>query len=119
MVIVAVLYAWNRDILSQPSARDVVGILSDCFFLPGALLSGIAGLSWIASKGTFDILSYGTSYMIGHFLPGDNVFRTRQTFYDYKRQKDEKGRSWLNVGLWCGLLSIFLGVLFWIVYTVM
>ena len=89
--------------------------LSDCFLLPGALLSGGAAISWAGTFGTFDMLSYGSRSFFGIFIR-PLAQDLPDHFYDYRKQKDEKGRSWSKETLFVGLISVGISVLALIVY---
>lgn len=107
----AVLYACSHSIWRQESVKEMVRVLSDSFLLPGALLLGIGALSWIGSKGQFDILSYGCSSLFGRFLPFDSVYRRHEKFYDYRVKKNERGRPVRKEYLLVGGVSFALALL--------
>ena len=43
--------------------------LSDACLLPGALFTTVGTLSWVASKGFFDLAGYATFSLFGFFIP--------------------------------------------------
>ncbi len=100
------------------NAKDFIGDMSDCFMLPGVLISGVAGISWAGKFGTFDMISYGTKSFFGIFIPP--LSRDLPThFYDYRKQKEEKGRQWLRHSLQVGLACLALSIILLIVYLIL
>ncbi len=116
-LVLAAAYALLKDLFFQSDAKSVFAILSDAFLLSGTLFAGVGGLSWIASKGVFDIFGYGCSLFFGHYLPFDSVSRRGEKFYDYKVGKEEKGRRWRADFLLVGAGGLVLSGLFLILYA--
>lgn len=101
----------------EHGAYDVVCALANAFTLPGVLLAAVGGLTWCASKGTFDLFSYGVSMTIGRFLPlgKKNVFHSGEKYYDYvERKRGERG-AWLKECLVVGLGFLFVAIVFTVV----
>ena len=75
-------------------AENLLYGLANCFTIPGVLLAGVGAISWAGKFGTFDMLGYGTKSFFGIFIRplADDL---PSNFYDYRKQKDEKGRVWL------------------------
>ncbi len=80
--------------LGEAQARAAA--LSDAFFVPGVLFAGVAGLSFIADDGLFDIFSFS-------FLRMKTIFRIRKkdddgpkSFYEYRMMKHEGKKSSLK-----------------------
>lgn len=99
-------------------AKQVLGSLSNCFVVPGVIFTGIGGLTFIASRGGYD--SFG--YMISNFslhslIPGSHP-KKYKSFYDYKQEKDDKGRKWLPHSLFTGLVNLVFGILLLIFYAI-
>lgn len=107
---IAGMYIGSGDLAALEGTAAVFALLSDGFLMPGVLFAGIGGLSWVASKGLFDIFSFGASDLFGRFLPFNSVFRRGDKFYDYKQEKAEKRRPWkadlLLVGVGCLVCSL-------------
>ena len=114
-VILAFVCAFVKNLFVFTTLKNLFGVLSDCFMLPGVLLAGVGALGWIASLGFFDIMSYGTRSFLGTFIKplAEDLPRT---FYDYRVQKDEKGRKWSKETVIVGLISLAISVLLLIVY---
>jgi hypothetical protein len=97
------------------SIKELFRDLSDCFLLPGVLLAGGAAISWAGTFGTFDMLAYGSRSFFGIFIrPLAQDLPSH--FYDYRKQRDEKGRHWSKETLFVGLISIGISGLMLIVY---
>lgn len=103
-----VLCALSRDWAGAESGAALCGLLSDCFAVPGVVLGGVGGISWIATFGQFDMLAFGTRKFFGHFirplekgLPGN--------FYEYREAKNQKGRTWLKETFFVGLAFLVVG----------
>ncbi len=118
-VLLAIAIAWMRGLFEQTTAQGVLQVLSDSFLVPGAVFMGIAGLTWISTFGMYDIMGFGCSSLFGRFIPFDSVHRRKETYYDYKTKRDERGRVWkadmLVVGGVCFALSILFSVLYSVV----
>ena len=95
-------------------AETIVDGLANCFTIPGLFLMCIAGLSWIASLGTFDIFVYGTGTVIGYVIR-PVAEKLPKTYYDYKAAKDEKGRKWSLESLIVGGAFFAVGMVFVII----
>ena len=114
----AVIMAWARGAFSA-DPKTFFGLLSDGFMVSGLILAGIGGLGYAASKGAYDAFGYAFSRFSLHSL-----FTTRQTyripesFYEYKRGKDENRRPWSPVMLITGLCALALSGLCLIGYAI-
>ena len=105
-----------EDPFTKTEAQEVMMALCNSFTTPGVIFAGIAGLSYIAYLGGYDGIGYAFSNFGLH-----NVFTTRQPkkykdFFEYKQERDEKGRHWLPQYLIVGGASLAIGVILLIVY---
>lgn len=110
------LSVW-RGLFEQTDVAGVFRVLSDSFLIPGALFAGIGGLTWVASYGFFDIMSYGCSAVFGRFIPFDSAYRRKENYYDYRQKKEAKGRTWKKDMVFSGLTFILLSILFSVIYS--
>ena len=86
--------------------------VSDALLLPGVLLTLIGVLSWVASKGFFDLPGFATYSLFGFFIPRfKNDENRSRDLYEYKKKKEEKGRYWLPQVLIPGLVFLAASVL--------
>ena len=107
------LCAVTGGLFSAETTVERVGILCDCFTVPGVFLGGFGALSWIASTGAYDIMSYGVSYLVSMFVR----HRERaESFYDYKMEKAEKRKKWRAHTLIVGLVFFVAGLICLAVY---
>ena len=116
LVALAVAVAWVKGIFGQTEPSQVFRVLSDSFLVPGVVFSGIAGLSWASSKGAYDALRY-TFYNFGlHTIWVTKPKKHFATLYEYKTEKDEKGRRWFPHMLYVGLAGIAVAGIFLVLY---
>ncbi|MBP3577399.1 MAG: DUF3899 domain-containing protein [Lachnospiraceae bacterium] len=116
-LVIALAFMWNDGIFEKESVKEVMGSISNGFFITGGLFAGVGALSFIGSKGTYDTLSYGVSKIgIHHLIPG-MPRKDAESFYDYKVAKDKKGRVWFPNLLFVGLAGILLSVVFVVLYS--
>lgn len=115
ILVIAVLIALQRDLFDAASAKEAAGILSDAFFVPGVLYTGIGILSIAASKGTYDMLAFGSGKVMSRFIPTMDKEKYRD-YYAYRCQKDEKGRTWNPLLLIIGLITCAVAVIAYLGY---
>ena len=104
---------------AEAELREIIGRLSNCFTVPGVLIGGIGGLSYVSYRGGYDGLGYAFSNFGLH-----NIWTTKQpkkykSLYEYREAKDKAGRSWLPSALMVGLGSVAIGLLLTIVYCIL
>ena len=117
LVVAVVLFAFWEGLFRKTEAKDIIGTLSDCFFVPGVLFAGIGGLSWVSSKGGYDAFGYAFSnFALHNFFPTKHP-KKYKSLYDYKQEKDENGRHWLPQLLITGMFSLLVGVILFIIYN--
>ena len=107
-----------REPFSKDGAKAIVGELSNCFFIPGALMSAFGALTYLSSKGAYDSFSYIFTNFALHSLIYRDQPKKYESFYDYKMKKDENGRKWLNHMFIVGLFTLALSVILYIVYAI-
>lgn len=88
----------------------VIGWLSDCFAVPGMLLTGAGVLILIAEGGFFDIFSYSVKKLVsGRDFDGG--------YGEYKCRREKKRLAYSQT-LFVGLSFLFVSVILCIVYAV-
>lgn len=107
----------NGGLFGEHKAENILYALCNCFSLPGVMLSGVAAISWIGTFGTFDMLGYGSRSFFGIFIKPLSKELPR-TFYDYRQQKEEKGRKWLKETLITGLVFLAIGLILMVISLV-
>jgi len=113
--IVAMLFV--RQVFSQTDTKGIMSALSDSFLVPGVVMAGVGGLSKLASLGAYDSIGYLFSRFSLHTFWVTGAKRKKyDSLYEYKQEKDKKGRSWLPYALWTGLCSCGISIIFLIIY---
>ena len=113
VIFVTCMFA-NGGVFGKNNAETLLYGLSNCFTIPGIILTGIAAIGWAGKFGTFDMLSYGMRSFFGIFIkPLSNDMPTN--FYEYRKQKDEDGRKWSPELLLVGLAFLLMGVIFTVI----
>lgn len=115
-LIVFLIGIFSQGLFEKSSAKETVRVLSDSFLFPGVLLGGIGALSWIASEGTFDMLSYGFAFCFSKLIHPHKSF---MGFYEYKMEKSDKREGWLVPELIVGLLCIAVSAIFVVIYMML
>ena len=118
-LIMVALCVTLREPYSKETAKDIVGEISNCFFIPGALLSGFGTLSYLSAKGAYDSFGYIFTNFALHSLIYRDQPKKYESLYDYKVKRDEKGRKWFKHMLVVGLVSLVVSVLVFVVYVIL
>ena len=104
---------FSQGLLEKNTTKEIFGCLSDCFLFPGVLIGGMGALSWIASEGAFDMLSYGFGFAFNKLI---HPLTAYESFYEYKMRKEEGEKVWLKHWLIVGAVCMTLSVLFLVLY---
>ena len=115
---IAVVCFFIEKPYAETELREVIGKVSNCFTIPGVLIGGIGGLSYVSYLGGYDGLSYAFSNFGLHNLWTRKQPKRYKSLYEYKEAKDNAGRKWLPSALMAGLASIAIGILFTIIYCI-
>ncbi len=114
----ALIMAWARGAFSA-DIQGAFGLLSDGFMVSGLILAGIGALGYAASKGAYDAFGYAFSRFSLHSLfTTRQTYRTPESFYEYKQQREEGRRPWSPVMLITGLCALALSGLCLIGYAI-
>ena len=87
----AVAAAFLFDLFHAPTVRDVLRILSDCFFLPAVLFLGIGGLTWTKNGGVWD--GIGFTFKTAANRVKRDYDQERVTFAQYREERATKNTS--------------------------
>ncbi len=82
------LILWGKDFFNQTDAKMIFHILSDAFFVPGVVITGIGLLVFSANEGSFDMLAYGIDAFADFFRKQSR--KKAPTYYDYKVMRADK-----------------------------
>jgi len=113
-LIAAVGLMFSLGIVKASGVNEVMRILSDSFFVPGAVLCGIGLIAVVSKGGFFDIFGYGFISFVAIFKK-DVKKRKYKDYVEYKQAKRESKFSvWflLIVGLAFILVAVIFLVLF-------
>lgn len=97
---------------------DKIRIVSDAFFIVGALMASFGAIFFVSSKGAFDGLAYSIKSLTWFFRIRDDTLRKKkhQSYYEYKEEKAAKPRApflfLVIVGLFFVLISGILVIKF-------
>ena len=110
LAVFTVLVAWARGAFVETDQKELLGQLSDAFFVPG-ILAVCFGLLIVASNGgAFDILSYGVKSLFRLFKK-DPLDRKYGGFYEYRKARQEKKRSFWYLVIVGGVFTLISGAL--------
>ena len=116
LMIIVAMFLYEKP-FDHEGAGEIIGSLSNCFAVPGVVISGFAGLTYIASLGAYDGLTYiFSNFSLHSLIPGHHKDK-KQTLYEYKQAKDEKGRKWQSQAMVIGLCSLGISIILLIVYA--
>lgn len=111
------LIVWRFGLFSVSGGREALRILSDGFFISGALAAGVGAVSWASGKGTFDMLGYGMRAFFSLFTR-DGIKKLPKSYYDYKEEKSAQSRTWLWETLVVGMVFVLVGAALLIAFSV-
>ena len=94
-----------------------VRLVSDCLTISGLMLVCGATIGWIASFGLFDMLFYGTQAALAIIIK-PLAEKLPPSFYEYRKQKDEKGRTWSIECMILGGALFLVGMIFVVISLV-
>ena len=81
-----------QGLFNPPDGTRVPVIICNAFFIIGVLMAGIGILSWVGSKGTYDIFSYAGKVVMVKFKPKEKM----PSYYDYTQEKSKNRKVWLK-----------------------
>lgn len=105
---------------NQTKIQTIMQYLSDSTIIPGIILMIFYGLAWSTNEGTFDGIGYAGRFIGAMFIPNLKMYRGKDGFYEYKKQKSEKRTKQLTKeSLFVGIGFFILGIVFYILYCVL
>ena len=107
--------AYSQGLFESRDFKTTIGILSDCFLIPGVLLAGCGGLSWVASQGAFTTLRYAFASLLAGFRHPTKQF---PSFYEYKQERDASRKPWLSSWFFMGVGFLAAAVICVVIYLV-
>lgn len=110
-VVAGLLIALLRGLGGSQTPGQNAALISDGFFVTGALMGGVGALLAISGKTDFfDMLSYGVKSLGVMFTPFKKP-ENHPRFYEYKMQRKEKRKAPPMFILYAGLALIVLAAL--------
>lgn len=88
-------FMFIEKVFAASGAKDALDRLSNAFFVAGLIYAAAGGFSFVAAMGGFDSFTYIFSNFALHSLIPTKQPKKYKNYYDYKTEKDEKGRHWL------------------------
>lgn len=107
-----------KGMFKQTTAAGWLSIACDAVAIPSVIMLCVGVISWIGKSGTFDMISYGFKSLGVMFTPSKRAFENRQTFYEFKEQKDINGRKWFPEFIIWGAFYIGVSFLVLIAYLI-
>lgn len=99
-LLLALYVAYTKGIFKQTELAVIFHILTDSFFVPAVLITGMGALVFVSNEGAFDGLTFAMKSFFDVFRK--NKKNSFKTYYDYKESKGDRDRSFgfmLLVGL--------------------
>ena len=119
-IIAVVICAFYEELWAQESLKDVIGVLSDMFLIPGMFFAGFGALSYASSEGAYDMLGYIVSnFSLHHIIPGTRPKEKYESFYEYKVAKEQKERVWLSHVFFVGVAGLAISLILVLGYSIM
>ena len=115
--LLAAIAVWAIEgLLQAASARDVLRILSDGFFVAGIMFLAMGGLTWTFNGGVVDGL--GFSFKTGIARMRSDYDTARMTFAEYREERRKKASSPKPM-LLAGLLHTGIALVLFLVYLLL
>ncbi len=113
-ILIAFLVIWSKGFFTQSTAVNIQ-ILSDAFFVAGALMTLFAGLMYVSGEGVLLGARYLLRNALRLFIPmGREKFEKYTDYRDRKlAEAKERNRSYILI---TGLIFLFIGVAFSVIW---
>ncbi len=98
-----------RGGFAQTDPAERWKLVSDAFFIPGALILAIGLLVWVADGGVFDMLKFGLMKAFGVIRSKEKRDAEPRTFYDYRVARQAKEPAPVSHLLIVGIVFVILG----------
>lgn len=102
-----------KGIFSSTTVKETAMILSDSFFLGGALILVVAGLVWASDHGVSDGIGYSFSKLFN--LRKRDYEEKKESYSEYKDRKHARKSSVIEF-LISGLSFVLISILFLFIY---
>jgi len=114
--LIAFLVIWSKGFFTDSAAVNIQ-ILSDAFFVPGILMTLLAGMLYVSSEGALIGIGFVLRNVVLTFIP---MGRARHELYaDYRARKmSEAKQNNDSCILVSGLVFLGLGIIFTVIWYV-
>ncbi len=113
-ILFAFIMAFMKNIFQENDLKSIFHILSDCFFVPGVIISSIGGLIFVSNEGVFDGLVFAVSSFFKMF--GDRKEMKKKTYRQYKEEREKKKTPMVYI-LISGLVLIGISFVMLVIYN--
>lgn len=112
--LIAFLVIWSKGFFTQSAAVNIQ-ILSDAFFVPGILMTLLAGMMYVSGEGALIGISFVLRNVVLAFIP---MGRARHELYaDYRARKLKEAKKHSNrYMLVSGLVFLIIGIIFTVIW---
>lgn len=111
--IVAVLVWVLEDLFHAATPQDTFRILSDGFFVAGAMFLAMGGMTWTKNGGVMDGLGFTFKTVLARIR--SDYETSRMTFAEYREEREKKASSPAPMVL-AGLVHIVLAAVTLLIY---
>ena len=109
-------FVWKKVFSGELEKQDLYRVLSDGFFIVGALYLSFAALQFVSSRGEFDSFRYGLKNFFHIHKPTRHYENSQQTYADYVIEKNETRRFKADIELYVGLALLVTAIVFYLLY---
>ena len=112
--LIAFFVIWSKGFFTDRAAVNIQ-ILSDAFFVPGILMSLLAGMMYVSGEGALIGISFVLRNVVLAFVP---MGRAKHELYaDYRARKLKEAKKHNNrYMLVSGLVFLFIGIVFTVIW---
>lgn len=111
--VVAVLVWVLEDLFHAETSQDTFRILSDGFFVAGAMFLAMGGMTWTKNGGVMDGLGFTFKTVLARIR--SDYETSRMTFAEYREEREKKASSPVPMVL-AGLVHIVLAAVTLLIY---
>ncbi len=104
-------------LFDETEPMSILKLLADSATVPGVLLTGIATLSWIGKKGTFDLFGYSWFSFTGMFKR-ESYNKRPESLYDYRVRRDANRKPYRVTLLFVGLGFLAVAILLTVIFLI-
>ena len=114
-LVMAVIVALVRQLFWQIELIDIMRAMCDSFSVPGLILILVGAVIVCSNGGAFYAFGFAGRKFISLFQSDEKRKETRESYYDYRKRKQEKQRSFWSFFI-VGGVFLLIGIAFLIAY---